>query len=248
MRAHFLAYLLSAISLIPSVYAGFLHEGSYEGLQNGKDEALLLLKAAPGRQGSLLGLLIKDEKRVSLYLIDEINQNSYAMTPLEVTQDGELGMVNDDPSLVITSSKDKNGKDLFKIMSANSSNQAGFGGYLEFNGKSSSTTWLDFAEGTYSNNDNKNALTISAIDTYEREATAVFLTRQLSGTFTVREKFPSMYLLNKNSVLATGVNKDQTPSAILIFIKTKNFFRTEKIKAILVNPKNDTDISIFNEI
>lgn len=233
--------------LSTSAFAGFLKEGGYLGKQNGEEKVNLLLKSAPGREGSYFAVLMKDAKKISLYLVDEINSNSYSMTPLEVTKDGEIGVVNDDPSLVVSSAKGEKGQDVFKIMSANSSNNAGFTGFFEFEGKSSKITWLHIDDGQYKTEEAGNALQISQIDPKEREATAVFLTKEINGTFTLREKFPAMYLINQNSVLATGTKKNQIPSAIGIFLEKRGLFGSKTTEMLLVNPKNDTDIKSFSK-
>ncbi|MBC7713726.1 MAG: hypothetical protein H7177_10320 [Rhizobacter sp.] len=226
--------------------AGFLKEGGYLGSQNGEEKVNLLIKSAPGRDGSFFAVLMKDEKKISLYLVDGINSNSYSMTPLEVTKDGEIGVVNDDPSLVISSAKNNKGNDVFKIMSANSTNTAGFTGYFEFEGKVSKVSWLNIDGGEYKTDETASALQISQVDQKEREATAVFLTKDINGTFTLREKFPSMYLINQNSVLATGTKKNQIPSAIAVFLERKGGFGSKSTSMILINPKNDTDLKTFS--
>ncbi len=240
--------LVLAFTLLSSnaFAAGFLKAGGYLGSHNGEEKVNLLVKPAPGRDGSFFAVLMKDEKKISLYLVDEINSNSYAMTPLEVTKDGEIGVINDDPSLVISSAKNDKNQSVFKIMSANSTNNVGFTGFFEFAGKASKVTWLDIDDGLYETSEAKNALQISEVDSKEREATAVFLTKELSGTFSLREKFPSMYLINQNSVLATGVKKSQIPSAIGVFLEKQKTFSKSK-EMILINPKNDTDLKTFTK-
>lgn len=239
-----MTFLLALSVLSTNAFAGFLKDGGYLGSHNGDDKVNLLVKAAPGREGSFFAVLMKDEKKISLYLVDEINSSSYSMTPLEVTKDGEIGVVNDDPSLVISSAKNNKGQDVFKIMSANSSNSSGFNGYFEFKGAPSKVTWLDIEGGEYKTSETKNALQISQVDSKEREATAVFLTKDINGTFTLREKFPSMYLINQNSVLATGTKKNQLPSAIGIFLERKGVFG-KSTEMLLINPKNDTGITTY---
>lgn len=237
-----MALVLAFSVLSTSAFAaGFLKEGGYLGSHNGVDKVNLLVKPAPGREGSFFAVLLKDDKKISLYLVDEINSSSYAMTPLEVTRDGEIGVVNDDPSLVISSAKNNKGQDIFKIMSANSTNNNGFTGFFEFSGKASKMSWLAIQDGQYKTTESASALQISQVDPNEREATAVFLTKNISGTFTLREKFPSMYLINQNSVLATGTKTNQIPSAIGVFLYTK----MGKIEMTLINPKNDTDLTSF---
>lgn len=247
MNVKTLSALIAFSVLSSNAFAGFLKEGGYLGKQNSEEKVNLLLKSAPGREGSFFAVLMKDAKKISLYLVDEINANSYSMTPLEVTKDGEIGVVNDDPSLVISSAKGEKGQDVFKIMSANSSNNAGFTGFFEFEGKVSKINWLQIDDGQYKTDDAGNALQISQVDPKEREATAVFLTKEINGTFTLREKFPAMYLINQNSVLATGTKKNQIPSAIGIFLKKKGAFGSKSVEMLLVNPKNDTDIKTFTK-
>ena len=234
--------LLVAFSVLSTnaFAAGFLKDGGYLGAHNGKDKVNLLLKSAPGREGSFFAVLMKDEAKISLYLVDEINASSYSMTPLEVTKDGEIGVVNDDPSLVISAAKNKKNQDIFKIMSANSSNNNGFTGFFEFAGKKSKVNWLVSTGGEYKTAVSKSALQLSELDINEREATAVFLTKDINGTFVLREKFPSMYLINQKSELATGTKKNQIPSAIGVFLETKG-----TIEMILINPKSDTDLTTF---
>ncbi|MBP9681998.1 MAG: hypothetical protein KBD76_11375 [Bacteriovorax sp.] len=239
---------LCAFSLLStSAFAGFLKEGGYLGNHNGDDKVNLLVKPAPGREGSFFAVLMKDEEKISLYLVDEINSNSYSMTPLEVTTDGEIGVVNDDPSLVISMAKNKKGQDVFKIMSANSGNNVGFTGFFEFEGKESKVSWLAVDDGQYKKGSSKNALQISQIDPKEREATAVFITDSINGTYTLKEKFPSMYLINQNSVLATGTQKKQIPSAIGIFLQKKSLLGGKCVEMQLVDPKNDTNITTFTK-
>lgn len=246
MNLKSLSILLAITAFSSNVFAaGFLKEGGYLGSHNGDDKVNLLIKSAPGREGSFFAVLMKDAKKISLYLVDEVTSNSYAMTPLEVTRDGEIGVVNDDPSLVISSAKNNKGQDVFKIMSANSSNNAGFTGFFEFAGKASKISWLEIDGGEYKTDETSSALQISQVDSKEREATAVFLTKDLSGTFTLREKFPSMYLINQNSVLATGTKKSQIPSAIGVFLEKKGSFGGKTVEMILINPRNDTDLKSF---
>lgn len=247
MKMNKLFILLAFSALSGNTFAGFLAAGGYLGSHNGEDKVNLLLKPAPGREGSFFAVLMKDAKKISLYLVDEINSNSYSMTPLEVTRDGEIGVINDDPSLVISSAKINKGQNIFKIMSANSSNSTGFTGFFAFEGKASKVTWLSVDDGQYKTDDAPNSLQISQIDQKEKEATAVFLTKELSGTFTMREKFPAMYLINQNSVLATGTKKNQIPSAIAVFLEKRGLFGGKSTEMVFINPKNDTDIKTFTK-
>ena len=56
-----------------------------------------------------------------------------------------------------------------------------------------------------------------------------------------------MYLINQNSVLATGTKKSQVPSAIGVFLQKKHTFGTPYTEMVLINPKNDTDLTTFTK-
>ncbi len=244
-------FKVSTLALFLSVsfytHANFLKGGSFLGTHNGEDKVNLLLKPVRGRTGSFFAVLMKTEDKISLYMVDKLNSSSYTMTPLEVTSDGELGVVNDDPSLVISSSQNSKNELIFKIMSANSSNNVGFEGYFEFKNKPSKFSWIEINPGEYKTSSESNALQISEIDTFEKEGIAVFLTKEISGTFTLGEKFPNMYLINKNSVLSTGVSVNKIPSAIAIFLEKQTFFGGKTTMMILVNPENDSDLKVFTK-
>lgn len=247
------AALLVGLTMSTQIFASFLSEGGYSGKQNDSEKVDLLLKKANGREGSFFAVLLKrDNSKVSLYMVDKLNDQSYTMTPLEVTADGEIGIVNDDPSLVISSTLKENNKAAFRISSANSANNQGFNGFLEFSGKASKTSWLNANVGEYDTENVEKALQISQFDPNEREAAAVFLTKDISGNFTIREKFPSMHLLNQNRVLSTGTQKNQNPNSIGIFIERKipvlfGLGENSEESLLLVNPKNDADIKIFKK-
>lgn len=251
--------LLSVQALSSSAFAGFLNAGGYVGSQNGEEKVDLLLKNAPGREGSFLAVFVKDlpaknpkddstkGKKISLYLVDEINASSYSMTPLVVTPEGDIGVINDDPSLVISSATNSRGKSIFKIMSSNSGNDVGFSGFFEFEGKNSKLNWVSFSDGQYEIDENPNALQLSPIDPIERESTAVFLTKTLSGNFTLKEKFPSMFTLNKNKMTAIGTKMSETPNSIGIFLQKKGFLNNKTTYLHLINPKDDVDVKTFTK-
>lgn len=244
MKFNLKTLLVFTCLLAQNAFGNFLKEGSHLGTQNGEECIHLLLKSAPGRAGSFFGMLINNDDKISLYLIDVINQTSYAMTPLEITQDGQIGIVNDDPSLVISSSQNSKGEQIFRITNANSSNQAGHNGFFEFEGKQSEVSWTEIKSGEYKNSEKSNALQISQIDVNEKEAQASFLSTDMSGNYVIREKFPQMYLINKNTVLSTGASVSDRPTAIAVFIKKKAFLGT-KSQMLLINPKSETDIKRF---
>ena len=118
------------------------------GKQNGSAKTHLLLKKLPEREGSFLGVLLRDEVQVSLYLIEAGNRTKteYTMTPLEVTANGDIGSTDENPSLVISTTENKDKETVFRILSANTTNKKGFEGFLDFDGKESSIKWINTME------------------------------------------------------------------------------------------------------
>ena len=199
-----------------------LQEGAYIGKLNNVDKVTLILQAVPGRESSFFGLLMKDEitegkAQISIYLIDVSKAQTYTMIPLEVTHDGEIGIKNDHPSLVLQIVVDK-----MKITSAQSSNKRGFNGHMTFSLKRPSRKWewTTVVEGDYGD-----ALSISRFDPIEAEATAVFATQSLNGHFIVREKFPLMYTVHANVISNSGAEAKQIPRAIGVFLTRRAFGR-----------------------
>ena len=178
--------LIFAVSLTClNAQAKFLKEGSYLGTYMGEEKVHFMTRHAQNRDGSFFAVLTKDEKKLSLYLVDLTSDNSYIMTPLEITQNGEIGIKNDDPSLRIV--ENSNG---FSIMSANSSNTKGFLGNLIFKDKSSPIKWIDVKSGEYALGKNDKALSISQFDLEDRSANAIFLTSWFWDSVSINRLLP----------------------------------------------------------
>lgn len=215
--------LISILSIFVSlqVHAALttLSEGTYEG--HLKDERILLmLKNAPGRSGSFLGLLMTKNKNVSLFVIDttRTSRSTYTMTPFEVTRDGEIGIVNDDPSLIIRL-KDMNGENpQFQIVSSNSGNDFGITGVMEFDKKTRYTVWKSFASGEFERGGQNKSLDIAEYNDYEGNAEAFFRTDKINGMFMLKEKIPGMFTVNAHQTLATGEVTNPYPARLGVFV------------------------------
>ena len=224
-----------------------LTAGSYEGTQNGTVPVSLFLKPVPGREGSFFALLMKNKKgdKVSLYIVDTLKTASYAMTPMEITEDGEIGIVNDDPSLVLNVSNEQ-GYITFKIINSGSSNNNGFKGYMTFNGRKCESEWVGLYEGDYSLGSDSDALSISSFDTTEGEAVATILTKSNSGSYTIREKLPFMFLINRNITSSIGTKTNKIPKSIGVFVSWCH--HGCRLKLIMVDPHNDTNLTQYQLI
>ena len=243
MKKLFLCWILVHNALSFGIES--LSPGSYEG-KSAKGDIQIFLKVAPGRAGSFFAVLVRGQDSF-IYVVDSVDSSTYAMTPLEVTHDGHIGIVNDDPSLVVQAFPGKKDSTLFRITSANSTNKIGYEGNIEFSSNDKKEEeWAKLDAGVFSTSKSKTKkstttnnlsgnMQISEIDLAENEATVSFSTSTLNGTFRLREKFPGMYALNAQSMLATGQNLSSFPTAIGIFIEEKRQFKTEMV-FLLINP------------
>lgn len=196
--------------------------GSYEGQSDRGDATHLLIKPLAGRSESYLGLLIgRVQGRV--YVIDPITVgSSYAMTPLQITEDGETGVVDENPSLVLNlDGLHDNGWPGFTVSDAKSGNTLGFQGSIAFTaGSLSRLVWEEFTPALYRTGlFSGPTLTLSALDG-NHQATAFFSggRGELNGSFFVREKAPGVFTLHDDAVKSTGPEVKEVPSKALVFV------------------------------
>ena len=237
--------------------APVIPEGSYEGRVQDADrgKASLLLRPYPGRTGSYITIIIIGD-RSTAYIVDPLDPNAlntYGMTPLQVTPDGEIGIVNDDPSLVLTVGveRTRNGLPGFTISNANSANQIGFQGSIVFEaGDTSALNWLDFNPGRYGATHGNDYAIISPMDD-NRQASALFNggDHELSGNFSIREKVLGIFTLKAISVKATGVETQAIPKRVGVFImKTSCFIACWHSQLfVLIDPAKDNAFRIFKK-
>lgn len=233
-----------------------LREGAYVGDGANKENLTLYLRSIKGREGSFFGLLVREKKnifssdkvnRIGLYRVDPNGSSSYIFNPLTVTEDGLIGIMNDDPSLVLNIAE-KDGKEIFKIYDANSSNNTGFQGFMDFDGKRSQNKWLGVVEGTFTQKNNPNALFISGFDNNEGVAQATFATNEVNGGFQLSREYPGMYVIRANSVLATGTVVNKFPKSIIVFLqKCSSEKSCDDAKVVVVDPEHDQRILIFDK-
>lgn len=245
---------LMLLSLATQAKAGtaaqILPEGSYLGRLPNRDKVVMMVRQVAGRGDSMVAALMRTNERLQLYMIDrrdDAGPFSYGMTPLVTTPDGEIGVTNDDPSLVLRIVKNGFTKDpIFTISSANSSNKTGFQGSMIFKGRHSHYHWIDPLAGIYKiRGVSRNAATISipsndGIDASLQAQLSLRGSEKLSGDFVIREKVPGFYTLKAISVRNVGTNVAPNPSYIGMFLKhctigCRNHF-------LLVNPVDMTDV------
>lgn len=226
-----------------------LVEGSFKGVHNGKHEVHMMTKAVPGREGSYFALLVKPNQRMSLYLIDQEQFNSYVMTPLEVTTDGIIGIRNEDPSLALKIIRNKHGQNVLEVTSANSGNNSGVNGNFIFYGEGSSCQWQEYQSGEYALRSGNEVIRLSGIDPQERKGDATFYTSGSTGGHNiVLENQKAMFLFHPVRYMATGREQAKYPRSVGIFFKScQGVFSAGYDNLLIVNPSDDKDIKCFQK-
>lgn len=234
-----------------------LPEGSYRGHVNNDDKTEAKLLVRPFKQerlGSYLALLIIETK-VNMYLVDPLDERSntnFTMTPIVVTGDGEIGIVNSDPSLVLSiGAEECDGLPEFTIANANSRNQIGFQGSIIFKaGKKADLNWVDFNPGTFkfdaAFNDDK--LVVSQLDG-NKEATVLITTREsdLNGTFSLREKKPGIFTIKPVSVKNTGAETAEQPKRLAVFLVRPFWGLWTQPIVLVIDPAKENNFTIYHK-
>ena len=202
-----------------SAFADLRPGVTYKGkFVEGKSKVYLMLRTAPGRGDSFLGVL-QSKNQLVLYLIDRTAEgaDSYIMTPFSTLNDGTIGIHNDDPSLKLMVL----GEYLFDINVSNSGNNFGVTEAMRFNGKAKNFHWTKASRGKFSSEKVKHALSIANINIVEGEADAEF-SSGLRGSYLLSEQFPGMYTVLAKKYLKWGQEIQRSPQRIGVFIKKKN--------------------------
>lgn len=227
-------------------------EGAHVGYSTTSEERIeLLIQPIEGREGSYLGLMVMLDPKVVLYQIDPLSPGTYTMVPIQVTEDGEIGVPNDNPSLTLnlTARKDRS-RVSFQILSANSGNDRGFKGPIRFRGEEDPDLgWIDLLPGKYRPEGN---VTGSAeVLTYleDGQASATFTLSDLNGNYLLRKKrgngITGVYTLRAVQVRNTGAEIESYPRKIGVFIRRNGFWGMEDI-FLLVDPEDDENILRLN--
>ena len=220
--------------------ANVTYEGKYVGSgfwgEIFAKKVYLMTREIPGREGSFLGL-VRDNEQIAIYIIDQAseNTNSYVMIPLEGLEDGDIGIRDDGPSLVLTEQEEGR----FSVSSANSGNDLGVTGAMTFYRKTKRYIWTDEIPGDYYSTFgiipvNKGAA-ISAADG-EGRAEAEFF-QGLEGRYVIIEQFPGMYSILAQRYLKWGREIQDGPPVMGVFIKGHGSTRF-----YLMNPQYAGDV------
>ncbi|OFZ56342.1 MAG: hypothetical protein A2428_07700 [Bdellovibrionales bacterium RIFOXYC1_FULL_54_43] len=244
-----LSLLAAALGVIAGAHSpradiGDVLAGSHVGVLNRDKEIHLLVRTIPERKGSFLGLMLMKDRAAQFYRIDPLDSSlsqSYAMNPIEVGRDGELGVLNIEPSLVLSLGRicPRTGRPDFTINDAGSRNSAGFQGSIVFKaGHNSDLSWSDYVPGEFKGNHDR--LRLSALT--DHEAT---LFSEQAGSFVIREKMTGIYSIKKLSVTSAGALLETRPYRIGAFILDQGLFGSRE-RLIWISPSNFRDVTHFN--
>lgn len=245
-------FLVISLSILASITNAWeFKEGTYESTisKSSSQSAYLMLKQVSGRKGSFIAALILADKKEQtknayLYLMDEQRGGSYSLTPLSIVDKGEVGIDDDNPSLVII----KDGKENnFKVTSSQSGNVLGYNGSISFEeGMSLRYSWQLSKNGDYSRTgqEDEKAMISIAVSSHDIENDAVFeIPSDIVGIFKIRQKMPYVYSINSNKLLATGYEREEIPSRLAIYVQEnrKKGFSKKWVKKqdliLLISPK-----------
>ena len=207
-----LKFILCFVLLTTAAFAQTLRPGVYRGTD---DNVRLFLQALPGRDGSFLGLIVKNGNTAVPYLVDEFATGRFGLIPL-YNQKNLIGASNYTPSL--TASVIQDGSKTRISVAPNPGNNIGYVTPMMFKSTSESSPWLSSRPGTYSYEGKKRAATLSSQDS-NRESQLTITTGTMAGTYVLREVRPGMHLAFKSTLSTTGVEVVEESRWVVVFLR-----------------------------
>lgn len=147
-KFNFKALLALGLLIASTAYGWEFKRGTYT-TKNEKE--FMMLRNAPGREGSFMSTIFSVDKkgvmnRVAVYVMDPLPSGNYSLTPITLVSHGELGIEDDNPSLVIVKAKEDS---KFKVTSSNSGNVLGYTKSMNFEGRTKKYSWKRIATSVY---------------------------------------------------------------------------------------------------
>lgn len=206
--------ILCLALLQTAAFAQSLRPGVYKGT---KSDVRMFLQAMPGRDGSFLGLIVKNGDNAVPYLVDEFATARYGFIPL-YNQKNLIGASNYTPSL--TASLVSSRKGLQINVAPNPGNNIGFSEAMSFKSTSESSPWLSSRPGVYSYSESrkKYSATLSPQDG-NRESQLTINGGSMAGSYVLREVRPGMHLAFKSTLSTTGVEVVEESRWVVVFLK-----------------------------
>ncbi len=215
--------LLCLALLHTAAFAQTLRPGVYRG----PDDHRLFLQELPGRDGSFLGLIVKDGRQAVPYLVDEFATGRYGLIPL-YNQRNLIGASNYTPSLTASVVSERNG--LRVNVAPNPGNNTGFNLALAFTSTNERTPWLASQPGNYTyssvtgsgnrrrSTTHRRAATLGPQDR-ARESQLTITDGDLAGSYILREVRPGMHLAFRSNLSTTGVEVVEESRWVVVFLR-----------------------------
>jgi hypothetical protein len=240
-----------------------LQAQSYQGkIKDGTDAQvdLVVLGPIPDREESFLGVLLREKPfRVDVFMIDPDDKVGYTLTPWKVTEDGEFGITNNNPTHVLTLEKAAPlaNWNPFKVCAEHPYKDQGFKltlapgnrdalqASMYFDGRCSGKTLLDYLPGRYAEANRPGYdVTLAPLDSEDEVKAAFAGTAGLNNVYTIRRKQIALFNLRAERALGTGTVTAQFPKRIAFFLQGHRWYGTQD-KFVLVDPDNNENVTVL---
>lgn len=225
------------------------NEGGYTGRLNRNRNVQLMTRRIPGRVGSFMAILFKKKDEACAYIVDPTETpTDYAMTPLTVTPDGEIGFNNSNPSLMMSITNLGNiTNPEFILTNANGGNSTCIQGSAVFKGEDSRFRWDSaIVSGVYNAGGIRNVGVFASSpilpgDSSQEGTAKLVRPFKRPGNYAVREKAPGLFTLKVTGYTSTGATEEVQPTYIGFSASTM-----WGNSVYLINPADHTDVLQLN--
>ncbi len=215
-----LKFILCFLLIQTAAFAQSLRPGVYRGVN---DNVRLFLQAMPGREGSFLGLIVRNGQTAVPYLVDEFATSRYGFIPL-YNQKNLIGATNYTPSL--TASLALDGRETRLNVAPNPGNNIGFTESMAFRATTEASPWLATRPGIYEYSEtasgqrraSKHSATLNSQDS-NRESQLTINGGSMAGSYILREVRPGMHLAFKSTLSTTGVEVVEESQWVVVFLR-----------------------------
>ena len=210
MKSMLLMFALLCSGLVHAA----LEVGTYDGVDNARNDYELHIRELPERRGSFIGLLVNNKQsKVRAYLVDAFSSSKYGLLSLRLTGNYNIGVSNTLPSISLTATSDT------LVLTPNGENDMGFSTSITFKTKSKKPLrWSPLIAGNYSSKQ----IVVSNLDA-ENEATMTSKAAGLVGDYVLRETRQDMYVVLSTQLTSTGVKLDKNATLFAVFMKGGRF-------------------------
>ncbi len=217
---------------------------SYQGQNSDRDKVDLIIKPIEVRPGSYLGVLIFNEQ-MKVYMVDEINDVNYSLTPFTVSDDLYAQIVNPNPSYRIVFS----GRDQFRLTAVEGGNASGVINGLvgaSFTMKDTDMRMIAMKDGEFQqvNVARRSAATMnfSPMDTRSKSASVALVNGDVITEFSLFSQFDHLHLMQTKQFSASGSHIAENSQYLAIFIESSGhglFNNRSRVFAYLMDAQSN---------